>query len=35
MSDEALTYAQSVLLKQWRLEHLSLREEPQDPMMGE
>ena len=35
MSDEALTYAQSVLLKQWRLEHLSLRVEPQDPMMEE
>jgi hypothetical protein len=35
MSDEALTYAQSVMLKQWRLEHLSLREEPQDPMMEE
>ena len=33
MSDEALTYAQSVMLKQWRLEHLSLREEPQDPIM--
>ena len=35
MSDEALTYAQSTLLKQWRLEHLSLREEPEDPMMQE
>jgi hypothetical protein len=35
MSDEALTYAQSLLLKQWRLEPLSLREEPQDPMMQE
>lgn len=35
MSDEALTYAQSVMLKQWRLEHLSLREEPQDSMMEE
>lgn len=33
MSDEALTYAQSTLLKQWRLEHLSLREYPEDPMM--
>lgn len=35
MSDEALTYAQSTLLKQWRLEHLSLREDPEDPMMQE
>jgi len=35
MSDEALSYAQAMLLKQWRLEHLSLREEPQDPMMQE
>jgi hypothetical protein len=35
MSDQALTYAQSVLLKQWRLEHLSLREDPEDPMIQE
>jgi hypothetical protein len=35
MSDAALTYAQSTLLKQWRLEHLSLREDPEDPMMEE
>jgi hypothetical protein len=35
MSDEALTYAQSVLLRQWRLEHLSLRKDPEDPMMQE
>jgi hypothetical protein len=35
MSDEALTYAQSGLLKQWRLEHLSLREDPEDPMIQE
>jgi hypothetical protein len=35
MSDEALTYAQSLMLKQWRLEHLSLREEPQESMMEE
>jgi hypothetical protein len=33
MSDEALTYAQSVILKQWRLEHLSLRDEEEQPMM--
>lgn len=35
MSDEALTYAQSVILKQWRLEHLSLRDEEQQPMMDQ
>ncbi len=35
ISDEALTYAQSAMLKQWRLEHLSLREEPEQPMMQE
>jgi hypothetical protein len=35
MSDQALTYAQSVLLKQWRLEHLSLREDPEHPMIQE
>jgi hypothetical protein len=35
MSDQALTYAQSGLLKQWRLEHLSLREDPEDPMIQE
>jgi hypothetical protein len=35
MSDQALTYAQSLLLKQWRLEHLSLREDPKGPMIQE
>lgn len=35
MSYEALTYAQSLMLKQWRLEHLSLREDPEDPMIPE
>lgn len=35
LSDEALTYAQSTMLKQWRLEHLSLREDPVDPIMQE
>jgi hypothetical protein len=35
MSDQGLTYAQSVLLKQWRLEHLSLRADPEDPMIQE
>lgn len=33
MSDEALTYRQSTMLKQWRLEHLSLREDPVQPMV--
>jgi hypothetical protein len=33
MSDAALTYVQSTLLKQWRLEHLSLQEDPEEPMM--
>lgn len=35
MSDEALTYRQSTLLKQWRLEYLSLRAEPQQSMTAE
>lgn len=35
VSDEALTYRQSTMLKQWRLEHLSLRETPQQPMTDE
>jgi hypothetical protein len=34
MSDEALTYRQSTLLKQWRLEHISLREDPVQPMFA-
>lgn len=33
MSDESLTYRQSTFLKQWRLEHISLREEPIQPIM--
>jgi hypothetical protein len=33
VSDETISYAQSVMLKQWRLEHLSLRDEPQQSMM--
>jgi hypothetical protein len=33
ISDEALTYAQSTLFKQWRLEHLSLREDSHQPMV--
>jgi len=33
MSDEALTYRQSTFFKQWRLEHISLREDPAQPMI--
>lgn len=33
MSDEALSYGQSLVLKEWRLEHLSLRDDPEQPMM--
>lgn len=33
ISDEALTYRQWTFLKQWRMEHLSLREEPPGPML--
>lgn len=35
ISDEALTYRQSCVLKQWRLEHLSLRSSPQTEMPPE
>lgn len=35
MSDEAMTYRQSILLKQWRYEYLSLRNDPQQPMTEE
>lgn len=35
LSEEALTYRQSRMLKQWRQEHISLREEPpHDTMAG-
>jgi hypothetical protein len=33
VSDEALTYRQSGLFKQWHLEYLSLREDPPGPML--
>jgi hypothetical protein len=33
MSDEALSVAQMLALKEWRLEHLSLRDDPEQPMM--
>ncbi len=32
VSDEALTYKQSLELKQWRLDYLSLRDDPQQSM---
>lgn len=33
ISDEALSYHQSQYFKEWRLEHFSLKEEPQHPTM--
>lgn len=33
IADEAITYRQSTLLQQWRCEHLSLRTDPQQPMV--
>lgn len=35
MSDEAMTYRQSTLLRQWRYEYLSLRADPLQPMTEE
>jgi len=35
MSEEALTYRQFTLLKRWRLDHLSLGAEPQQPLLAE
>lgn len=32
LSDEALTYKQSLILKQWRLEHISFAEDPPHPV---
>ncbi len=34
ISDEALSYAQSLYFREWRLEHISLRENPPQAMMG-
>ncbi len=34
MSDRALTYADSLLLMKWHADHISLRAEPQQPMLG-
>ncbi len=33
VSDEALTYRQSTLFREWRLEYISLREDPPQPML--
>jgi DNA-dependent RNA polymerase auxiliary subunit epsilon len=35
ISDEALTYRQSQILKPWRLEYISLGADPQQPISGE
>lgn len=35
MSDQAMTYAQSRLFKQWRLEYMSLEDTPAQPMIDE
>ncbi len=34
ISDQALTYADSLLLMKWHADHISLRAEPQQPMLG-
>jgi hypothetical protein len=33
ISDSAITVAQREMLKQWRLEHMSLQEDPPQPMI--
>ncbi|EWC39742.1 hypothetical protein [Stutzerimonas stutzeri] len=33
VSDEALSYAQSQLLKKWQADHISLRTDPEQPML--
>ena len=35
VSDQVLTVAQSRMLKQWRLDHMSLEDDPQQPMLNE
>lgn len=35
ISENAMTYLQSKLLKKWRLDHISLRSEPQQPVLTE
>ncbi len=34
ISDQALTYADSLQLTQWHADHISLRSEPEQPMLG-
>jgi len=33
MSDRAMSYGNSLMFKQWRLEHISLEDDPQQPML--
>jgi len=35
MSDQAMSYGNSILFKQWRLEHISLEDDPQQPLLEE
>lgn len=35
MSDHAMSYGNSLLFKQWRLEHISLEDDPQQPLLEE
>lgn len=35
ISDQAMSYADSRMLKQWRLEHISLEDDPPQPMLEE
>ncbi len=35
ISDTAMTVAMSETLKQWRLEYLSMQDEPPDPMLAQ
>lgn len=35
MSDQAMSYGNSLLFKQWRLEHISLEDDPQQPVLEE
>ncbi len=35
VSDEAMTYQQSCILKKWSIDYISLRDEPQQPMLHE
>ena len=35
MSDQAMSYGNSLMFKQWRLEHISLEDDPQQPVLEE